>query len=864
MRNTRIFKSILAVVSAMLIVVTAVVPVAAAHDHGTAWDKPNSLPTEGNYYLTTDVALPAGVALTDDLTLCLNGHSIYAAPLAMGEMTAEEILDAAYALAKGATLAGTHTLKGEVTEINYAYSSSYNNISVTIKVDGDPDGRSIYCYRMKGGSDLAVGDTIIVTGTIKNYNGTVEFDQGCTYELAEELSVEEIMDAAYALPSGATMPGTQTLTGTITKIDTAYSAQYGNITVTIKVEGEPDDRTIICYRMKGDGANTLKVGDKIVVTGEIINYSGKIEFNFGCTFEFPSAGSEEEEVEYVTPKEIVEAAYALGNGKSLKGDYTLTGKITMIDTPYSSKYNNISVVIEVAGFADKPMLCYRLKGGAGLKVGDIITVSGKIKNYYGKIEFDEGCTYVPVTAYQLTTDLISVNGHTLTLNDCVGGGVITASASSNIIGAKSGSTLNINDGIKITGNQVGTGIYVHGSTANINEAVVTKNANRGINVGSNGILNLGNVTITDNTSSENGAGLYKAGTGVVNMNGKVVISNNTKTGSGDSNFYLTTGKTFNIISLEEGSNVNISLPSSDTAIGRKLTTVCDTDYSKYVHSDNADYGVSMNVEYILVLSEPKTEKSARTGYIYVNEKFHAFLTGGRFIAMPHTENGTGFCPVCKAEIAPTVIDDTTPEGILSIAYGLKDGEITDEEYTLTGTIVSVNTPYSSQYKNVTVTIEVEENEDRPVMCYRLKGEGADTLKVGDVITVTGKFKNYKGTVEFDAGCTFTLDFSAEVQDTSKLSTKEVINLAYALPEGASTPAKYTLTGKIVSVDTEYSAQYDNVTVTIEVEGFKNYPIKCFRLSGGSELKAGDVITVTGTFYNYYGTIEFAQGCTYTK
>ena len=45
--------------------------------------------------------------------------------------------------------------------------------------------------------------------------------------------------------------------------------------------------------------------------------------------------------------------------------------------------------------------------------------------------------------------------------------------------------------------------------------------------------------------------------------------------------------------------------------------------------------------------------------------------------------------------------------------------------------------------------------DYAIQCFRLSGEGADKLAVGDVITVTGVIKNYKGTIEFDAGCTFT-------------------------------------------------------------------------------------------------------------
>jgi len=51
-------------------------------DHGeeswTAWTKADSLPTEGQYYLDTDVQLSAQVKTTGDLKLCLNGHTVTA------------------------------------------------------------------------------------------------------------------------------------------------------------------------------------------------------------------------------------------------------------------------------------------------------------------------------------------------------------------------------------------------------------------------------------------------------------------------------------------------------------------------------------------------------------------------------------------------------------------------------------------------------------------------------------------------------------------------------------------------------------------------------------------------------------------
>ena len=308
------------------------------------------------------------------------------------------LLDAAYALEDGLAFTDPCTLVGTIVKIDTAWSEDYQNITVTIDC-GDPE-RLIMCYRLKGegAKELAVGDCITVTGIMKNYKGTIEFDAGCTLDnvvkaktddAAEEVVVEapsdplEIVDAAYALEDGATLPYTATLTGAIVSVDTEYSADYGNVTVTIAVAGK-EDKPIMCYRLKGDGADTIAVGDVITVTGTLKNYKGTIEFDAGCTlFVMPTE-----------PAAIVEAAYALADGTSLPQEATLTGAITSIDTEYSEQYGNITVTIAVAGKEDMPIMCYRLKGegAATLAVGDTITVTGTLKNYKGTIEFDAGCT----------------------------------------------------------------------------------------------------------------------------------------------------------------------------------------------------------------------------------------------------------------------------------------------------------------------------------------------------------------------------------------------------------------------------------------------------------------------------------------
>lgn len=106
---------------------------------------------------------------------------------------------------------------------------------------------------------------------------------------------------------------------------------------------------------------------------------------------------------------------------------------------------------------------------------------------------------------------------------------------------------------------------------------------------------------------------------------------------------------------------------------------------------------------------------------------------------------------------------TTPAEILDALYALGKDE-TLGEYTLTGVISSIDTEYSTQFKNITVTIVVENITDKPVVCYRLKGEGAENLKVGDTITVTGTLLDYNGTKEYTSGCTFVLANGGETPE----------------------------------------------------------------------------------------------------
>lgn len=116
------------------------------------------------------------------------------------------------------------------------------------------------------------------------------------------------------------------------------------------------------------------------------------------------------------------------------------------------------------------------------------------------------------------------------------------------------------------------------------------------------------------------------------------------------------------------------------------------------------------------------------------------------------EAGNARYDTTPAAAAETTVPDADGAAIVEEAYGLKSMESLSGCYTLTGTVTQIITRYSTKFENITVEMAVAGCEDRPIQCFRLEGDGAEALRVGDIITVAGQLMNYKGIIEFDAGC----------------------------------------------------------------------------------------------------------------
>ena len=218
------------------------------------------------------------------------------------------------------------------------------------------------------------------------------------------------------------------------------------------------------------------------------------------------------------------------------------------------------------------------------------------------------------------------------------------------------------------------------------------------------------------------------------------------------------------------------------------------------------------------------------------------------------------CILEKVEKGDAIDAPTDAGQILKEAYALAENKTLPYQATLTGTVTEIDTPYDPAYGNICVVIEVEGYPEYPILCYRLKGTGVDQIAIGDLITVTGIIKNYKGTIEYDAGCMMTNRVSGGgVAQGPSSDAAKILADAAKLNPGEKLPYRATLTGEITSVDTPYSSQYGNVTVTMKVNGVK---IQCYRMVGDGidQIRETDTITVSGVIENYNGKLEFGLKC----
>ena len=614
-----------------------------------------------------------------------------------------------------------------------------------------------------------------------------------------------IVDMAYALEKGAAMETPATLVGTVVAINTAWSEEYKNITVTIVVKGR-EDKPIECYRLKGEGAKDLAVGDLITVTGIIKNYNGKIEFDAGSEVVGIAKGAGDLGDIPTDPVEIVTAAYALEVGAALPYTATLTGEVTGINTPYSPDYKNISVEMKIEGCEDMPILCYRMKGTGveTLMPGDTITVTGTIKNYNGKIEFDAGCQAVSIVkgenSMEIPTDPNEILAAAVDLEP---GEYLPypVTLTGEIIGLGYGGYSEKYGNITVS-LRVGDGYYVKCYRM------------KGVDIDK---IWLGDeITVSGNLMDYDGTIEFDAGCVMQSW----VDKPNPKAPSDPKEIVKAAYKLSNFSTL----------PYYCTLTGKVIE-------AKHWSPDDGCRNLVMEIE------GKKIEAYKLTG-----AGIEGIKEGDVITVWGMLKNYWGtieFDAGCKLVSKQSkVVDDL---------FDLEPGETMKDEQVLTGKVTSVKVGSSSSDVEIKVKGET-------VYCPGLTGYGYDLLEKKDTVTVRGILENKDGTYQFKSGSEIQSwsNYDRPKVNAHTASSKEIAKAASQLGT-ADSLHNFAVTGKIIRVDEPYSKEYKNITVTMKVGDIE---IQCYRLSGkgADKIGVGDTISVDGDLVNYKGKVEFEQGC----
>ncbi len=398
-----------------------------------------------------------------------------------------------------------------------------------------------------------------------------------------------------------------------------------------------------------------------------------------------------------------------------------------------------------------------------------------------------------------------------------------------------------------------------------------------------------NAILSESTTVEAGANTTfeftyseEYGTMIATLEGVKSGNDETTTESKTESFWLGTDQTYYTFGAMSVSKIK----NSDACVGKLVQMV---DKSTIVIPDSkkvADVKASLSVVTKHTLDKELTLKVADDRYEdvtitwSVGETTAATVNGDKLSLVVPAEKvevlltATVACGDVQEtvdftlELGPKTVapaDKTDSAAVVAAAFNLAAGEtLPGDKYTLTGEITKVNTPYDSQYGNITVTIAVGDNAFE---CYRLKGAvdetgavitDASVLKVGDTITVTGVIKNYNGKVEFDTGCILDSvvpgeggevnpDEPVEDPKTTKITSAPVETSVYKLYLYQTTnAANQYFTGVMDGFYFASSAEYDE-GVELYVEYVDETNFNLFFMDGETRKYIG--VKVNGTYNN---------------
>ena len=360
--------------------------------------------------------------------------------------------------------AGPYYIKGIITNISTTFEASgtYGNASFFISEDGTENTKSFQVYQTyylgnkkwtsSLGPDVKVGDEVIIYGKIVNFKGntpeTVGKGGSYIYSLNGETAggggsdeakgtgtledpynpagaADAVKDLTWTSNTEYEKTGPVYVKGKISKIADngtySQSGTFGNATFYMTEDGESGTefyayRILYLGNKKYTSGDDIKVGDEVIVYGEIMNYRGNTpetvqgtaylySLNGNTGGDTPTPGGDGEPAGTGTSED----PYNVAAARNLVKDFTWTsnteydksevvyvkGIISKIadNGTYSQSgtFGNASFYISDDGKDANNLYAYRIlylgnekyTSGTDIKVGDEVVICGKLMNYRG-------------------------------------------------------------------------------------------------------------------------------------------------------------------------------------------------------------------------------------------------------------------------------------------------------------------------------------------------------------------------------------------------------------------------------------------------------------------------------------------------
>ena len=535
-----------------------------AHVHGgeelTAWQQTDSLPdASGMYYLTGNVTLTSGQALGNDVTLCLNGHSV------TGNVT---VTGGSFTLADcgDGSLTGDVTVNegGSFTLEDCALSGRIEN-SGTLTVSGSTvtagEGTGIEnkgTFTMNSGTITAGGTGVVNNGTLTMNGGAVT---GCgkgvenngTMAVSGDVRIAGNTNGNLLLPDGNTVAvgtldstanigitaekqGELTADGSIrlTSGGAAYTARFfADDAAVYAIFADGED---LVMRMLGEHTHCV-CGHPADGAGDIGDHTTHADVTFqpwASGDSLPTEGNY-----YLTQNVVLDKTTVLTGTLCLNG-YTISAKDGGCPVEVSSGTLNLTDCAaqpgSVTAARDQAIVVYstanifngviRGGSGAGIYIG-LYSANGSVNIYGGKIT-DSG------TGAAVNNGTMHMYGGEISGNGCG----VQAGGKNNEKKSRSGSfylhggKITDNHGSRGGGVYVINGFYMDGGEVSNNTAT----GNGGGIYMEVGSISLSGGKVTGNRAGGDGGGVctyaYSTDRSVVNLSGNAEISDNYAGGRG--------------------------------------------------------------------------------------------------------------------------------------------------------------------------------------------------------------------------------------------------------------------------------------------------------------------------------------------